>query len=220
MIDKTDKTNHYNEEYFEWQKKVGAFGGKANLFKFEDFIEQSSDILDFGCGGGYLLNSIVTNGNKYGVEINPIAREEAEKYGIICYSDIYSVPDNLVDVIISNHALEHVDNPSEYIKQMKRILRNGGRMVLVVPHEVSARINCEDVNMHLYTWSPQNFYNLLKFNQVEIEMVERIYHAWPHKHFFLIQRIFGWRMFHIICRFYAHFKHQYQVRAIGIVNKG
>lgn len=44
--------SHYNAEYFEWQRRVGEFGGKANLFKFEEYIEDNSDILDFGCGGG------------------------------------------------------------------------------------------------------------------------------------------------------------------------
>lgn len=43
---------YYDEKYFEWQKTVGEFGGKANLFKFEKYINEDSDVLDFGCGGG------------------------------------------------------------------------------------------------------------------------------------------------------------------------
>lgn len=28
--------NHYSEDYFNWQKNIGAFGGMANLFKFNN----------------------------------------------------------------------------------------------------------------------------------------------------------------------------------------
>lgn len=76
--------SHYDEKYFEWQRKVGKFGGIANLFKFEEYIESDSDILDFGCGGGFLLSNIQTSGKKIGVEINPSARDVAKQNGIEC----------------------------------------------------------------------------------------------------------------------------------------
>lgn len=70
--------NHYDEKYFSWQKKIGHFGGQANKIKFEKLIKKNAKVLDFGCGGGYLLSSF-ENVEKYGVEINQIAVKEAEK---------------------------------------------------------------------------------------------------------------------------------------------
>ena len=32
--------NHYNVDYFNWQKNIGAFGGMANLFKFNNHINK------------------------------------------------------------------------------------------------------------------------------------------------------------------------------------
>ena len=53
---KTIIENYYQEDYFEnYQKKIGEFGGKANLFKFKKYIKLSDTVLDFGCGGGFLL---------------------------------------------------------------------------------------------------------------------------------------------------------------------
>ena len=46
-----DTLKYYDKKYFDWQKSVGEFGGKANLFKFEEYISETSDILDFGAGG-------------------------------------------------------------------------------------------------------------------------------------------------------------------------
>ena len=48
--------NHYDEKYFSWQKYVGKFGG-LNKIKFDGIILENQKVLDFGCGGGYLLSS-------------------------------------------------------------------------------------------------------------------------------------------------------------------
>ena len=49
---------HYNKKYFEWQKDVGIFGAKANKIKFEELISKNLKVLDFGCGGGFLLMNL------------------------------------------------------------------------------------------------------------------------------------------------------------------
>ena len=210
---------HYGEKYFQWQKKVGEFGGYANLFKFIKFISPTDDILDFGCGGGFLLRNIQTTGVKGGVEINPYAREEAIENGIKVYASLDEIPESSYDIIISNHALEHVDDPLKYIKQMKRIIRPDGRIVIVVPHEVDSKYNQSDNNMHLFTWSPQNLRNLFLFSgDVEFIDVSRIYHSWPRR-YVRIQKMFGWRFFNIICFMNSILFSKFQTRVAVIVKK-
>ena len=66
----------YDEKYFDWQKDVGAFGGKANQIKFLKYITRDGlKVLDFGCGGGFLISSFEENIERYGVEINDVAVE-------------------------------------------------------------------------------------------------------------------------------------------------
>ena len=72
---------HYDENYFNWQKSIGAFGGWANLMKFEKYITSETNVMDFGCGGGFLLNNINCNG-KIGIEINDVARKNINNFGI------------------------------------------------------------------------------------------------------------------------------------------
>ena len=55
----------YGKEYFIWQKKIGIIGGKLNKFKFEQEIKESDILMDFGCGGAYLLNNF-SNKQKLG----------------------------------------------------------------------------------------------------------------------------------------------------------
>ena len=129
----TSKT-HYDEKYFKWQKYVGEFGGQANKIKFDEFIleSKSQKVLDFGCGGGYLLSSY-KNIEKYGVEVNNTAVEVAEKNGCKVFKSSKDLPDNFFDTIISNMALEHCDNPFLELKELYRSLKVNGKICIVVP---------------------------------------------------------------------------------------
>lgn len=44
-----------------------------------------------------------------------------------------NIPDNQYDVLICNHVLEHVDNVDKAFSEIKRVLKPGGRAILMVP---------------------------------------------------------------------------------------
>ena len=85
--------DHYDEKYFSWQKYVGKFGGQANKIKFDNLICENQKVLDFGCGGGYLLSSY-NNIERFGVEINETAIEEAKKNGTKIFKSSRDLPNN------------------------------------------------------------------------------------------------------------------------------
>ena len=60
------------------QERIGKFGGIINKKKFNKYINKNDSVLDFGCGGGYLLKNIDCL-NKHGIEINETAIEIAKK---------------------------------------------------------------------------------------------------------------------------------------------
>ena len=120
---------HYNEKYFEWQKNVSIFGAQANKIKFEKLITNNLTVLDFGCGGGYLLNAFKCEIEKHGVEINDAARNEAIENGLKCYKLSNELPSDYFDLIISNNALEHCDNPFLELKELYRALKKKVRFV-------------------------------------------------------------------------------------------
>ena len=107
---------YYGKDYFNWQKQIGEIGGYLNKFKFEKYIEEymkennNINLLDFGCGGGYLLNNF-DNVEKIGFEINKEAHKQCKEFGIKVTDNWNDILDNSIDVIISNHAMEHVSEP-------------------------------------------------------------------------------------------------------------
>jgi len=208
-------SKHYNEEYFDWQCSVGEFGGWANQTKFLEYIGSNSDVLDFGCGGGFLLSRLRCR-KKVGVEVNPSAAEAAKSRGIEVFNSVAEVPDEYVDVIISNNALEHTLQPLEELRSLHRKLREGGRTIFVVPCEsISYHYKPNDINHHLYSWSPMCIGNL--FTEAGFSVIESkpYIHKWPPK-YRLIARLGGRSIFEIACRLYGRVERSwFQVRVIA-----
>jgi SAM-dependent methyltransferase len=204
----------YDRRYFDWQKGIGEFGGIANLFKFENEISQPDTVLDFGCGGGYLLNNITCK-RKMGIEINESAREEAQKNGVEAYESFNNLEDSYIDIIISNHALEHVTSPFETLKSLYPKLRSGGKIIFVVPHQdTNEEYDPNDPNNHLYTWNQQTLGNLFRHAGYKILKVEAIQHQWPPNYKEIFAK-YGEEEFHKQCKEYAKKNNNYQIRIVA-----
>lgn len=216
----TTWSNHYDKSYFELQSPVGEFGGWANLTKFEKYIAPESAVLDFGCGGGFLLQRI-NCGEKAGVEINATARASALEKGLTIYEKTESVPEEWADVIISNSALEHTLNPLWELQSLYPKLKPGGRMVFVVPCDVTDRLYIpNNRDNHLFSWSPMNLGNLFVEAGLHVITVHPYRHLWP-PHYRRIASVFGRNGFELCCKVYGRLwlsRRRYrfsQVRIVG-----
>lgn len=194
--------NNYNLDYFNWYKNIGKFGGKINKKKFSKFIDHNDKVLDFGCGGGYLLQNLKCE-EKHGVEINKYAVNEARKHSINIYDNTNDLPNNYFDKIISNHALQHCENPFIEIQNLYKSLKRGGLIVMVVScSNINLSYKPNDINYQLYSWSPLNMGNLLDAANFEILSIKKLKYKWPPK-YETIYNIFGDKIFDFICRIYG-----------------
>jgi SAM-dependent methyltransferase len=204
----------YDKQYFDWQRNVGNFGGIVNVGKFSPYIKTDDAVLEFGCGGGYLLKNLRCK-SKIGIEINPTARKNAEEFGLSVFEDSSAVPDDYADIVISNHALEHVDNPVSTLQGLYPKIKSGGKLVFIVPHEkASEKWHSSDINQHLYTWNQMTLGNLFQRAGYTIASVAIIWHRWPPKHE-KIYRILGKNLFHYACVLEAVRTRKVQIRVIA-----
>lgn len=178
-VPESPRAGHYDADYFAWQRSVGEFSAKANRFRFQPHVAPTDRVVDFGCGGGFLLAALDC-GARLGVEVNPVARAEAGRQGIQTVPSAEALPDEWADVVISNSALEHVEHPLHELRTIVPKLRHGGRLVVVVPLEtLDARFQPNDINQHLYTWSPLNLGNLVTAAGLIVEQVQASRIMWP-----------------------------------------
>ena len=208
---------HYNKKYFKWQSQIGEFGGKANLLKFNNLLKPGQKILDFGCGGGYLLKNIKeTNTKLIGVEVNKEAKNIAKTNGVKVFSNSNLLPANYFDLIISNHALEHTDNPLLELKNLHKSLKKNGHICIVVPLDnKSYSYKKNDINFHFFSWSPMNLGNILTRAGFDVIESSIFFYKWPPYYFF-IKKIMPWFFFNLLCRIYSRIDtRSYQTRCLA-----
>jgi len=208
-------TGKNGTKYFNWQKHIGELGGKLNLLKFRNFISEDTTLCDFGCGGGFLLDNIHAK-ERVGVEINEKAFQFCRSKGLNVYNSIEELPNDYFDLIISNHALEHIPNPYDALGVLKHKLKKHGRIAFCLPIDdwrAQKSFKKSDINNHLYTWTPQLIGNLFTEVGYHVTSVRVLKHAWSPK----IYDLFGKPMwvFNLVCYLNSVFKKRYQIIIVG-----
>lgn len=198
QIDFGGGEEYYDEQYFAYQKEMGKFGGKVKAAIFHPYIKEEMTVVEFGSGGGYLLENLRVR-EKLGIEINDAARAEAKEIGIDSVKSISDVPDGYADIIISTSVLEHVENPFGVLKELRNKLKDDGMIVFHVPNE-----SCDmeyvrsEVNNHLYTWNCLTLGNLFKAAGYFVHSVQRVQEVWP-KNFLEIEKEVSCELFEVLC---------------------
>lgn len=206
---------HYDAAYFDWQRRIGRIGGWCNVHKFAPHIKSDDAVLDFGCGGGYVLSGLDC-ARRIGVEINPAARAEARHNGIEVYSTTAEVK-TMVDVVISDHALEHALNPLGELRALYSVLKPRGTAVILIPCEtIRWKYRPNDTNKHLFSWGPMTLGNLLTEAGFHVLDVHPTFHRKPPKAL-LMDRLLPRPLFQLAGRVWAHVKRDWiEIKAVAV----
>lgn len=97
----------------------------------------NSRLLDIGCNEGRGLNIYKKNGfSVEGLEINKRAASVARKRGFRVYTVSLASfrPEELYDVVVLSHVLEHSTNPKEMLLHISRILKPHGEIWISTPN--------------------------------------------------------------------------------------
>jgi ubiquinone/menaquinone biosynthesis C-methylase UbiE len=137
-------------------------------------LKKTNKILDVGCGSGQFLYEMKRLGiiDCYGVEPYGFDEKGAKKHNLnIKKCDLLSAkyPSNFFDIITLNHVLEHMSNPDKILKEIKRILKVGGKLIIEVPNANSLNYAVYgkrwynlDTPRHLYSYSDKNLHIYLE----------------------------------------------------------
>ena len=175
-ISHTDSKRSLFEKAYHFVKGI-ALKNKLNLINNCSSIK--GNLLDIGAGTGDFLLTAKQNGwNTIGVEPSEKAKGIAIGKGIQFSDSIEELESNSFDVITMWHVLEHVPNLEIQIKELKRLVKPNGTIIIAVPNFKSYDANyygkfwaAFDVPIHFWHFSKTSIKLLFQKEDIKLEKV-------------------------------------------------
>ena len=144
-------------------------------------------VLDVGCGTGAVMKYLATkNFLVSGIDMSETAHDYCRKKGLEVSSGLANIipyPDKSFDIIFVIDVLEHLDNPSESVKEISRVLKDGGVFIATVPAHQWLWSYHDEALHHKKRYSKKEFADLFNDGFV-LEII-----SWIHA-FILLPAIF------------------------------
>ena len=175
-ISHTDNKRSLFEKAYHFVKQIAL---KNKLYLINSFQSNKGRILDIGAGTGDFLLTAQENGwQTIGVEPSPRAKGIAIKKGISFVEDTQELESHSFDTITMWHVLEHVPDLDAQIKELKRLLKQNGTLIIAVPNYKSfdakhygAFWAAYDVPIHFWHFSKKAIQLLFAKEGMKLEKV-------------------------------------------------
>lgn len=168
-----DYRDHYNKDadnfdYFE--ERYGAT--EHDERRLREYIstlvpENAKTILDVGCGSAWIAKTFLPQGKKIiSLDISKTNPKKAlTRYPSSFHSglsaDSFSLPfrNNVLDCVVASEIIEHVVSPNDFINELLRIVKPGGKLIVSTPYKEKIQyvlcIHCNKVtplHAHIHTF--------------------------------------------------------------------
>lgn len=131
----SDKAALRGEPSYVWRS-----GQERRLQMIQQWAKlDDARVLDSGAGNGMYASQVArrfrAEVEMFDIELERIQEARAEiPHGVVAVTEYTPYPANYFDTIISNEVIEHVDNDRQTAREMIRILKPGGRVVIFCPN--------------------------------------------------------------------------------------
>lgn len=172
-ISHTDSNDNFIDKIYQIVKKYSIKNKYRTILKHH---KNPKTLLDIGSGtGDFLSASKQYHISSIGTEPNEQARHLSHKKGNTVVKDIEDIQNKKFDVITLWHVLEHVYQPTEYLKQINDRLEDKGLLLIAVPNYKSYDSTyyknnwaAYDVPRHLWHFSKVGIKTLVEKENLEI----------------------------------------------------
>ena len=131
----------------------------------DKYFPQGGKMLDVGCGTGAVMEFLKSRGVVEGVDMSDKALEYCRKKGLEVKKGLANeIPygENAFDAVFALDVLEHLDNPAGAVKEVSRVLKNGGLFIATVPAHQWLWSHHDESMHHRKRYSKQAFTDLFK----------------------------------------------------------
>lgn len=149
MTDQTEiiKDLHDEVEYICKNGFLRTWYKEKRVWKAIDWIGTGKKVLDIGCRWGHITEDISKRGNDVvAIDFVPKFIKEAKqtnkgtkvKYMVMDAYDL-KFKDKEFDVVFLGETFEHLIDPRRVLKQIRRVLKDDGYLIITTPNFVSLR---------------------------------------------------------------------------------
>jgi SAM-dependent methyltransferase len=140
IVDKRSQTSKISFRA-KLKKKLGRIWYWIGGYYGVSQIKIGGRFLDIGCADGNILETVRDAGaDAYGIEINPryvdLCRDKGLNVQCGSVEDL-RYPDNYFDIIWMSQVVEHLRSPKNCLQQLRRILKQDGKLYLFCPNAES-----------------------------------------------------------------------------------
>jgi 2-polyprenyl-3-methyl-5-hydroxy-6-metoxy-1,4-benzoquinol methylase len=175
-ISHTDNKRSLFEKMYHFIKNI-ALKNKLNLIN--SLQPQKGRILDIGAGTGDFLSVAKNDGwETIGVEPSERAKSIAKNKGVSFVEQTSELENNSFDLISMWHVLEHVPDLDAQIKELKRLLKPSGTLIIAVPNFKSFDAKhygkfwaAYDVPIHFWHFSKTAIKLLFEKEEMKLEKI-------------------------------------------------
>ncbi len=175
-ISHTDNKRSLFEKLYHFIKSI-ALKNKLNLIN--SLQPNKGKILDIGAGTGEFLSVAKNDGwQTIGVEPSERAKSIAKNKGVSFVEETSELENHSFDVISMWHVLEHVPDLDKQIKELKRLLKPTGTLIIAVPNFKSFDAEhygefwaAFDVPIHFWHFSKTAIKLLFEKEEMKLEKV-------------------------------------------------
>lgn len=164
-----------NKEGMIYQREQYAKGGLGvRYWDYRDRVAfqyvTGNNILDAGCGEGITLEKLTRlfpDRQVVGIDTEPENLEICRRHQLRAQEgSLYALPfaDAALDTVLFSEVIEHLDAPEKALSEIYRVLRPGGRVIIIFPNDrtfMLARLAMGMVREALYDpghvrqWTPR-----------------------------------------------------------------
>lgn len=175
-ISHTDNKRSLFEKAYHFVKGIAL---KNKLYLINSQQSQKGKILDIGAGTGDFLAVAKNDGwQTVGIEPSDRAKGIAISKGISFVENTVDLENHSFDVITMWHVLEHVPDLDFQIKELKRLLKPTGTLIVAVPNFKSFDAKhygtfwaAFDVPIHFWHFSKKSIQMLFQKENIKLEKV-------------------------------------------------
>jgi 2-polyprenyl-3-methyl-5-hydroxy-6-metoxy-1,4-benzoquinol methylase len=168
-----DLKDYYDESYTEGMYKIFTDARKMKQMTAKERLKQISSYcpqgrwLDVGCSdGGFVEQARLAGILAEGIDLSKVAIQEAGKRNLpVYYSAIEDFkPEYEYNTITAFDVLEHVIDPTSFMKSLHRLLLPGGKIALSVPDQGS--LICKLMGKAWYFYIPEEHLHYFNISNI------------------------------------------------------